>query len=195
MFGPSDQAVALQVEPGWIDLPRLQVKMPQAKLEFKKAEPESKGAKLDIGALFKREQVRFKQEPKHDDQKPVQVKQEPSDDNDQRPVQAKCEVHLPPGKRQRMVPPPQLKPTKRMHPCSESTRCYHCQHPKWKRRCLGPNGTSNDAYNDFVERTKRQQKQRGLRGAHKAQATTPPKVSFATRPQVLQCSPLNLRTK
>jgi hypothetical protein len=30
--------------------------------------------------------------------------------------------------------------------------CYHCQHPSWKRRCLGPGGTQADAIQDYETR-------------------------------------------
>jgi len=33
--------------------------------------------------------------------------------------------------------------------------CWHCQHPQWKRKCLGPGGTQDDAHKDFLERTLR----------------------------------------
>merc|ERR1712194_265815 len=38
--------------------------------------------------------------------------------------------------------------------------CYHCQHPSWKRRCLGPGGTQEDAIKDYEARKLRQKKAR-----------------------------------
>jgi len=36
--------------------------------------------------------------------------------------------------------------------------CWHCQHPQWKRKCLGPGGTKDDSYKDYQERNHRRNK-------------------------------------
>jgi len=33
--------------------------------------------------------------------------------------------------------------------------CWHCQHPQWKRKCLGPGGTKDDSHKDYQERHRR----------------------------------------
>jgi len=42
----------------------------------------------------------------------------------------------------------------RQRKCGE---CHHCQHPAWKRRCLGIGGSTSDAQIDFEHRKRRKE--------------------------------------
>ncbi len=48
--------------------------------------------------------------------------------------------------------------------------CYHCQHPSWKRRCLGPGGTKADATRDYEARMQRQQKAKEYKAGQNVEA-------------------------
>jgi len=74
-----------------------------------------------------------------------------------------------PRRKRRSVPeqPDEAVVTPPAKPRRSDCDCYNCQHPSWKRKCLGTGGTKADADRDNEERKQRQKKSREDRAGEK----------------------------